>query len=374
MMKLAWLLGAALGVALIVDGCANGGTANNCQSGEQPCGAMCVDTTANHDNCGSCGKACAVAETCISSHCMSGSSDAGGDATLDGGKCPGQTLCGSMCVNVQTDPNHCGNCTTLCYSGVETCTAGSCTSTCTGGQTLCVPDAGVVDGGPTAHCANLQTDLGDCGYCFNACPGGSNCTMGMCVSTLLGSGTAADPWHTMTALANCADYLKQFPTAMDGVYTTHPASTDIGVYCDMTHGGTTFEDFGFGQYTGTYTGYAFVGVADFTGTTQFDAAFAYLYSRAPGLTNLNPGGWTDGNCCIENTTSNTRLGLAGSSYMEPAVSGTVTCATSYSATYIELALGGTSVLTSITQSQAAMATSTTNCGLSGNPGIFVKKY
>jgi hypothetical protein len=203
---------------------------------------------------------------------------------------------------------------------------------------------------------------------------GATCKSGMCVSMLLGSGTAGSPWHTATPLANCAKYHMQFTTATDGVYTTHPSTTDIGVYCDMTHGDITYEDFGFGQHTATYVGYTLVGVSDFTGTTQFAAAFAYLYTRNVGLTNINPSGWTDGNCCIE-TSSSTFLGLAGGSYMEPAVSGTVDCATSYSASYIELTIepAGT-VLSSITQSQAGTATSSTTCSTSGNPGIFVKKY
>jgi hypothetical protein len=197
----------------------------------------------------------------------------------------------------------------------------------------------------------------------------------MCISTLLGLGTAASPWHTTTALANCAAYLSMFPSATDGVYTTHPSTTDIGVYCDMTHSGITYENFGFGQYSGTYTGYALCAATDFTGTTEFAAAFAYLYTRNPGLVNIDPSGWTDANCCIENSGGASDLGLDGSSYMYPAVSGTADCNTTYSASYIELTLepSGT-VLTSITQSQAASATSSTTCGTSGNPGIFVKKY
>jgi len=252
---------------------------------------------------------------------------------------------------------------------------GTCTSTCTGGQTLCIPDGGVVDGGPTAHCADLMTSNNDCGSCFNACMSGWTCTSGTCTSTLLGSGTAADPWHTATALANCKAYLTDFPTAMDGVYTTHPSATDIGVYCDMKDGGITYEDFGFGQYSGSYTGYTATAVSDFTGTVEFTSAFSYLYDRNGGLTNVDPGGWTDSNCCIVVSGGSADLGLDGVSYMYPAVSGAADCATTYSASYIQLTIEpANTVLTTITQAQAANATSSSTCALSGNPAIFVKKY
>ena len=372
-MRVLGLLCAAAAAFALVEACAKGSSESTCMN--TMCGAQCVDTATDSNHCGSCTFACASGQSCVQGKCTTGGpSDSGPGG--DGGKCPtGEALCGSTCVNEQTDSNHCGNCTTMCLSGLEACSMGSCSSTCMSGMTLCIPDAGVSDGGPTAHCANLQADMTDCGACFNACSGGATCTMGKCVSTLLGSGTAADPWHTMTALANCAAYLKQFPMAMDGVYTTHPSTADVGVYCDMTHGGTTFEDFGFGQHTATYTGYTFVGVADFTGSTQFDAAFAYLFTRNTGLTNLAPGGWTDGNCCIENTGGASYLGLAGATYMEPAVSGVLSCSTTYSATPIALVLetSGT-VMTSMTAAQAGMATSSTTCSTSGNPGIFVKKY
>ncbi len=367
---------------LIAAACATGGlSTGSCDLPNQTCGGQCVDLTSDRNNCGACQVTCSSGQSCSQSKCVSGAGDGGnpGDSGkgVDGGNCTmGQSSCGGMCFDLQTDPNHCGGCTTTCLSGVETCTAGSCTSTCTMGMTLCIPDGGTtVDGGPTAHCANLMTDLPDCGACFNACPGGDTCVAGKCTSTLLGSGTAADPWHTATALANCAAYLSMFPSATDGVYTTHPSTADIGVYCDMTHGGKTYEDFGFGQYSGSYTGYAVTALADFTGTTEFAAAFAYLYTRNKGLTNISPGGWSDTNCCIVVSGGGADLALGGSTYMEPAVSGVVDCATTYSAAYIELTLetSGT-VESAFTQSQASSATTSTTCALGGSPAIFVKKY
>src|ERR1700690_41461 len=63
--------------------------------------------------------------------------------------CPDATkLCGAFCVNTQSDPQHCGDCTTVCTTadagnpgdaGVITavCTAGACGVECDGGLTQC---------------------------------------------------------------------------------------------------------------------------------------------------------------------------------------------------------------------------------------------
>ena len=413
----------AFGVAVVLGACAkavpttdDGGT--TCNAPSLMCGAICVEATNDPDNCGACGNACGASEVCSNGKCGSScsagtlctpdggkaicantSTDAkncgacgnacGSGQTCTNGKCGGggptcsgtQTACpagdgGTSCVDTQTDSNHCGNCTTTCLPNLQLCTEGACASACTGGKTLCVPDGGAGDGGPVAHCADLQNDTTDCGSCFDACPGGATCTAGKCVSTLLGSGTAADPWHTATALANCAAYKTQFPTAQSGVYTTHPNAADIGVYCDMTAAGVTYEDFGFGQYSATYTGYTVLSATDFSGNAQLDAAFSYLYDRNVGLTNINPSGWSDSNCCIENgTTSGSFLGLAGSSYMYPAVNGSSDCATSYSASIIELQLQTSLVVKStFTATEAGQAAASTTCSTSGNPGIFVKRY
>ncbi len=413
----------AIAVIAIAQGCATGGIVSNADSGctSTMCGNACVDTSNDPDNCGSCGTACTSTQVCSQGKC--GTSCSGGETlcapdggkatcatlssdakncgscgnactsgqTCTSGKCTGgsqtcpqnETSCtgadgGPTCVNTQTDNAHCGNCTTTCIANLETCTSGACTSTCTGGQTLCIPDGGTTDagdGGSGAHCADTQNSNADCGSCFHPCLNAQTCVAGVCKTALLGSGTASDPWHTATALANCSAYLTQIPSATDGVYTTHPNSTDIGVYCDMTNGGVTYEDFGFGQYSATYNGYTFVGTTDFANKAQFDSAFAYLYTRNGGLTNISPGTWSVSNCCIENTGGASYLGLAGASYMEPAVNQLVSCTTTYSATIIQLYLepsGPTE--TSFTQSQASQATSSTTCSTGGNPGIFVKRY
>src|SRR5688572_11769569 len=45
-------------------------------------------------------------------------------------ECPvGQSVCGTTCVNLQADPNHCGSCAGVCPVGTA-CQAGTCQAQC----------------------------------------------------------------------------------------------------------------------------------------------------------------------------------------------------------------------------------------------------
>ncbi len=57
--------------------------------------------------------------------CSSSSSGGGGDGGL---QCPsGSVVCGSVCANVQGDPQNCGHCGVVCQHG-EICDLGGCTA------------------------------------------------------------------------------------------------------------------------------------------------------------------------------------------------------------------------------------------------------
>lgn len=353
--------------------CSNGACGSSCSSGTlcTPDGgkAICANTQTDSKNCGSCGNACSSGQTCTAGKCSGGTS-----CQQTQTACPADG--GTVCIDTSNDPNHCGNCTTTCLPNLEICNEGSCVSACTGGKTLCVPDGGAGDGGPTAHCADLQTDNTDCGACFNACAGGAQCQNGKCVSSLLGSGTAQDPWHTATALADCKAYKTQFPTATSGVYTTHPQTADIGVYCDMTGAGLTYENFGMGQYSKTYSGWTWVGGADFANATQFDDAFAYLFTRNGGLVNIDPG-FSSSNCCFLNSNGTNQFGIAGGTYMYPGSGNSFSCNPTggYTANVYPLYLVNVpSVISSVTATQAGTVAYYASCTVAGNPGIFVKRY
>jgi hypothetical protein len=74
-----------------------------------------VDLQTSHDNCGTCGHACAADQACNSGTC---------------GTCsPDQSLCGGSCVDTDADAANCGGCGLACNAG-EVCGAGSCQVAC----------------------------------------------------------------------------------------------------------------------------------------------------------------------------------------------------------------------------------------------------
>jgi hypothetical protein len=150
--------------------CNNGACALSCSSGWADCNKVAgdgceVDRQKSPTNCGACGNKC--------------STPAGGKAICVAGACQadcpsGLTLCGNVCVNLKTDPGHCGSCATACtgapVGGTATCTNGSCKKACSSGLDLC-----------DNACVNLDTDQNHCGSCSTACiPGSGGCKKGNC--------------------------------------------------------------------------------------------------------------------------------------------------------------------------------------------------
>ena len=89
------------GGTTVVSG-SDGGT--NCGSSSTLCGTSCVDTQTDNANCGKCGAACAAGEVCSSGACS---------ATCG----TGLTVCSGTCVNEKTDNANCGACGTVCPAG-----------------------------------------------------------------------------------------------------------------------------------------------------------------------------------------------------------------------------------------------------------------
>jgi hypothetical protein len=77
-----------------------------------------------------CKQPCAECERCKKGKCRPDSGAPCGDGGVcDGGKCicpPEAEVCGSACVDLLTDAEHCGDCDTPCPSG-QTCVHGTCT-------------------------------------------------------------------------------------------------------------------------------------------------------------------------------------------------------------------------------------------------------
>ena len=93
-----------------------------CPVGTTSCLGYCVDLKTNPDHCGACESSCDVGEACKVGQCV-----------LD---CGDLTKCGNSCVLLKTDEHNCGGCGVVCDPN-EACSAGAC---------VCVPGAEVCNG------------------------------------------------------------------------------------------------------------------------------------------------------------------------------------------------------------------------------------
>ena len=91
--------------------------------------------------------------------------------------CPGRTIdCGGgVCIDLQIDHGNCGFCGNACPFG-SNCTNGTCAVACPAGQTYC------------GYCTDLMSDQNNCGVCYNLCDSGV-CTGGTCAPVCFGGGT-----------------------------------------------------------------------------------------------------------------------------------------------------------------------------------------
>lgn len=130
-----------------------------CSAVEYFCvGSGCVDLLTDPDHCGGCGIACDDGHVCVEGECVY--------------RCPeGQTICDGQCVNLAYDPFNCGECDHACLVGMV-CTGGECVISCPEGQITC-----------NGQCVNLARDPDHCGECDHACPSGMVCDDGECALT-----------------------------------------------------------------------------------------------------------------------------------------------------------------------------------------------
>jgi hypothetical protein len=194
--------------------CANacGSQVNNCGQPVlcPPCCTPADGTCQTNDAC--------CSGVCVEGICLGGPV-AVGAACDDDGDCLNQHCCSGFCRDLDTDPDNCGACGTVCSNNnmaTRTCSGGACTGTCAAGYGDCnddrqtdgcetlvsgnvanCNDCGVacrpdqicaVDGcacAPgdsicTGICVDLQTDENNCGACGTICRIGETCAAGVC--------------------------------------------------------------------------------------------------------------------------------------------------------------------------------------------------
>ncbi|HKG25993.1 MAG TPA: hypothetical protein VKB09_10125, partial [Thermomicrobiales bacterium] len=182
-------------------------TPTGCPDNLQECGADCVDTSSDHDNCGQCDNGCGEL-SCCSSVCIDVSSDSNNcgecQAVCDPGLvcveglctcADGADYCDGACVDLSSDANNCGECAFVCPSG-QVCADGKCTcpdDSIPCADSCCDPALECADGvcvepcDPpyqrcNGTCIDPSTDQTNCGACGNVCSTGDECQFGECVA------------------------------------------------------------------------------------------------------------------------------------------------------------------------------------------------
>jgi len=154
------------------------------------CGSACLDLRSDARNCGLCGLACGAGQVCVNGGCaVLGACENSGPCLLGDGTLGG--CCGSICVDLESDPDNCGVCggsvvvgsscgagSPSCVNdsdcrGSRVCLSGECLGfTCDGGASSCALDAG----GSLIYgmCCGLACvgpgDPDNCGRCNQVCP------------------------------------------------------------------------------------------------------------------------------------------------------------------------------------------------------------
>lgn len=144
--------------------------------GLDSCDGYCVDLSTDPDHCGRCGNPCSSGQLCINRTCTYPypTGDCGPLAPM---------VCGERCVDPMTDENNCGSCRYRCDPGEECC-FGSCVDTetdfqhCGGCNRHCEAPMVCRSGG----CRDSMTDERWCGPAGTVCDYPQICCGGSCVS------------------------------------------------------------------------------------------------------------------------------------------------------------------------------------------------
>lgn len=142
---------------------------SRCENPDSVCcsGEACIDVNTNPFHCGGCGKVCGNREVCATGQCVC---RGGGRDAMCGA---GSLCCFDGCRDVMKDTANCGGCNRACVSG-EMCEGGTCKCgpaglSCRSGQVCC-----------GSGCSSLNDDPKNCGKCGKECAAGKACKGGQC--------------------------------------------------------------------------------------------------------------------------------------------------------------------------------------------------
>ena len=141
------------------DVCNGTETCSSCFNDCGACPPICGDDVCNGtETCSSCFNDCGACPPICGDDVCNGTETCS-SCSNDCGACPpcpsGLQDCFGVCVDVDTDPNHCGGCGSACAGG--TCTAGVCE--CPEGQVFC--EGGFISG-CIPECAGSLTGFCEC--------------------------------------------------------------------------------------------------------------------------------------------------------------------------------------------------------------------
>jgi Regulator of Chromosome Condensation (RCC1) repeat protein len=160
-----------------------------------PCGATCTDTSSDPRNCGACNHDCTAlmhigtvdGVTCAAGRCVvPPTSCASGYAHCTANADDG-------CETDVGTAAHCGSCAKQCSTNVPFCAAGQCVTSC--------PAATPTPCG--SACVNLDTDPAHCGDCTKACPQPATGGNATCSNKTCGFSCLAN-WHSCPGTTECA--------------------------------------------------------------------------------------------------------------------------------------------------------------------------
>jgi hypothetical protein len=170
----------------------------------------CEASLATAVNCGACGTACPVAEP----FCEVSGASASCVSTCS----LGTTMCGDACADLQTDVTNCGTCDNVCptpANATATCTGGTCAFDCDGGFADCDGDA--------PGCETMLGTTAACSGCGDVCAAPN--TIPSCISS-------ACDYMCMTGFGDCDG---SFTNGCETGLTTIANCGGCGTVCSDVH-------------------------------------------------------------------------------------------------------------------------------------------